>query len=148
MECSIMAKSVYGHQWQAYTPDWRGSSSGTGSIGSGGVLGGQYLHIGNAVWFNIYLYLGSGWSSPSGSWLFSYPVTVANTDYGNGIWMAHDLGTTYWDGMVRPYSSTYMRLSAQTSAGAGAELASTYPFTFAAYDSIRIAGQFQAATSV
>jgi hypothetical protein len=75
--------------WQAYTPTWGGSTS-NGTIGNG-TLSGRYTQVGNTVFYEVALTIGSTSTIAVGNWNFSLPVSKRNDAFVN-------VGITNWYG--------------------------------------------------
>lgn len=132
----------------AYTPIWSASSSAPG-LGNG-TLTGSYLQMGSLVIFRIYLQMGSTTTFGGGIYTFSLPVARtlhSGTNFALGATsIAEDASAgEFYMGTALDYdggTGTDFRLYSVTSPTVA--YLPTSPFTFAANDSISIAGVYLA----
>lgn len=131
--------------WDTYTPTWT-STGGGQSLGNGSLTG-RYTSAGKTVHFYISFSIGSTTALGSGRWDFALPKTAigyAALGHLLGVGSARDTG-------VRVYRLDSMfvdtgKVTGWRDTGATeAVITPTTPFTFAAGDSITLAGTYEAA---
>lgn len=102
--------------WSVFTPTWSlagGSIVSNPSLGNG-TLSGRYARIGNTVFYNISLTMGSSTTVGAGTgsyWTFSAPVASQASLMAVGSASAIDTETTNFTGAVRFATATTLVVS-------------------------------------
>jgi hypothetical protein len=132
--------------WDTYNPTW-GSSGSAPSIGNGTLVG-RYQKFGRSVKLFIRLTWGSTTSGGTGNWTFTLPsdLSLDNTYMGGFAWDNSVSLTLPVASRMDSGAATVAQIGAHTSAGTGALITATHPFTWATSDELSIGGVYQSNT--
>lgn len=131
--------------WTAYTPTWTATGGGA-SLGNGSLTG-RYSGVGKTVHFYISFGIGSTTALGSGRWDFSLPVAsigYSPTSHLLGVGNAKDTGVRLYR-LDTMFVDTGKVCGWRDTGAAEATVTPTSPFTFAAGDSVTLAGTYEAA---
>lgn len=127
--------------WTTYTPTWTGASSNP-SLGNGTITG-RYKQLGETVFFQLKLSIGSTTTGGSGSWRFGLPVAAYGPDAVIASMTCLDNGVSWYNGQA---FTAYDGNTSYVVGFVGSQSVSpTTPFTWGNSDTLTITGSYEAA---
>jgi hypothetical protein len=135
--------------WLDYTPQWLGGAGGVVPLSLGnGVLLGRYWQTGTTVHFRLEMTWGSTTPAPAtGQWFFTLPVDANPTIRQHVTAWLFDGGFNFTGPAIVAASGDKISATAYAgnAQGAMSTITPTVPFTWAAGDTLRIQGTYEAA---
>lgn len=132
--------------WSTWTPTWSSTGSAP-SIGNGTIVG-RYQKHGRSVRVLLRLTWGSSTSGGTGNWTITLPTDLAfdNTYLGGFVWDNSTSLTLPCASRMDSSSAVIAQIGAHTSAGTGALITASHPFTWATSDELVMGGVYQSST--
>lgn len=129
-------------RWIGWTPSWTASTSNP-ALGNG-ALTGRYRQVGKTVFFNLLLVAGSTTTFGTGFWQFSLPVEAV-LGFAAACSLRDVSALTNYpavaDGRPDDQPTGLLRIGERTGNG----VTNLAPFTWAANDTLKISGVYEAA---
>ena len=131
----------YGGKLTAYTPTWTAATTNP-TLGNGAIEG-YYVRVGDLVYFNIKLVMGSTTTFGSGVYTFSLPIAMTASFNGiTGYSMILDAGVAWYRGWIPETQYNAYTDKFNVIKNDGTMLSNTAPITFGNGDAIYVWGVY------
>lgn len=131
----------YGGKLTSYTPTW--AAAITNPVLGNGAIEGYYVRVGDLVYFNIKLVMGSTTTYGSGAYTFSLPIPMTATFNGfTSQSYALDAGVAWYRGFFAESTPNGYTDKINLVKSDGTVMTNTVPFTFGNQDAIYVWGVY------